>query len=100
MKVIKLAIITGYEFILYQYINHKNTQIVKIIYIGRDNAFVFFVFIVFITWGINDNVVHIAAKYQIISVKLGILIIFIKLFYCIYLKRFIKYNICFCVHNI
>ena len=58
----------GLEFNIIQYINHRVTHNVNIIYIIRLNHSISLVFIIFIVCGKNDIVVQNAAKNQINSI--------------------------------
>lgn len=65
-KVIKLAMIIGNSFIIIPYINHRKTPRENIQNVKIDISLASFALYIFITWGMNAIVVHIAAAIPII----------------------------------
>ena len=56
-----LARIRGKSLVKNPYNNQRKTPVVRMLYIPNEISLVFFVLIVFITWGKNEEVVHTAA---------------------------------------
>lgn len=69
INVTTFANATGHAWIKNPYIIHRITPTSKIEYISKDRSLVCFVFMTFMAWGKNENVVQTAARVPINSIQ-------------------------------